>query len=323
MLTPTCLFLSLIALQPPEKPLQDVPDPGAFKIEVDVSQTFLSVSVRAPGGGFYRGLTRQDFQVLEDDVPQEIINFAFESVPVKVVLLIDASGSTSMSQASIRRAARRFAEALGAEDRIAIITFNHAVKLILEWTNELENVDLALASIYAKGSTVLHDALYVTFDDLLADESGKRAVLLLTDGVDQGSMVSFEEAFDLAVRSEALVYVASKLDEYRANAIAGRHLFRSRGQLVPEALKDGYIVKMKGQLERIAQLTGGVVLEAQAFSSLTEVFRTVADELKNQYYLSYVPTNKARDGNWRKVTVRVRRPGVVARTRPGYFAPSP
>lgn len=323
MLTPICLFLSLAVLQPPEEPLQEPPDPGAFKIEVDVNQTFLSVAVRAPGGGFYRGLTPEDFQVLEDGVSQEIINFAFESVPVKVVLLIDASGSTSTSQASIRRAAKRFAEALAEEDRIAIITFNHAVKLILEWTNEREKLDLALASIYARGPTVLHDALYVTFDDLLADESGKKAVLLLTDGVDQGSMVSFGEAFDLAVRSEAMVYVASKLDEYRASAIVGRHLFQSRGQMVPEALKDSYIVKMKAQLERIAHLTGGVVLQAQAFTNLTEVFRTVADELKNQYYLSYVPTNKARDGKWRKVTVRVLRPGAVARTRPGYFAPGP
>ncbi len=314
------LSLLLLGFQEPPQQPQPVEDPGGFKIGVDVSQVFLSVTARSPGGGFYKGLTREDFQVYEDGVPQEIVNFVQENVPVSVVLLVDSSGSTRHSQASIRRAALHFAGSLGPEDRVAIITFNSDPRLILQWTNDLGNIELALESIYAKGSTVLNDALYVTFDDLLRDVEGKSAVILLTDGIDYGSRVGMEEAVELAVRSEALVYVASKLDEYWANAVRLRMEYTRRGRLVPRELKDGYILSARRSLERIASLTGGRVLEAEAFSSLTEVYAEVADELKNQYYLSYIPTNTGKDGKWRRIEVRAR-PGVVVRTRTGYYAP--
>ena len=93
-------------------------------------------------------------------------------MPVSVVLLIDASGSTRFSQLAIRQAALRFAKSLSEEDRIAIITFNDAPRLILDWTSSLNKVRYALETIYAKGPTVMNDALYVTFDDLLKDVGG-------------------------------------------------------------------------------------------------------------------------------------------------------
>ena len=217
-LTMGALFLSLLLPaglgQEPQE--QDQPE---FKIGVAVDQVFLSVTARARDGGFYKNLTREDFRVLEDGVEQHIINFTQEAVPVSVVLLIDASGSTRFTQASIRSAALRFAESLSQEDKVAIITFNDAPRLILEWTNDLEKVRYALETIYAKGPTVMNDALFVTFDDLLKNVEGKTAVMMLTDGVDTGSMVGMEEATDLATRSDAIVYTASKLDEYWAGAI--------------------------------------------------------------------------------------------------------
>lgn len=303
-----------------EKPPEQVEDPGAFKIGVDVNQVFLSVTARSPGGGFYKGLTRDDFQVLEDGVPQEIVNFVQENVPVSVVLLVDASGSTRDAQASIRRAALHFAESLGPEDRVAIVTFNSQPVLILNWTNKLENIRLALESIYAKGPTVLNDALFVIFDDLLKEVDGKSAVILLTDGIDSGSQVSMSEALDLAARSEALVYIASKLDEYWTSAVGMRAEFTRRGLPIPDEIKDHTILRARRALDRLARVTGGRVLKAEAFSSLTEVYAEVAAELKNQYYLSYIPSNPAKDGRWRNIEVRTR-PGIVVRTRPGYYAP--
>ena len=319
-LTMGALFLSLLLPaglgQEPEE--QDQPE---FKIGVAVEQVFLSVTARARDGGFYKNLTRADFRVLEDGVEQHIINFTQEAVPVSVVLLIDASGSTRYTQASIRSAALRFAESLSQEDKVAIITFNDAPRLILEWTNDLDKVRYALETIYAKGPTVMNDALFVTFDDLLKNVEGKTAVMMLTDGVDTGSMVAMEDATNLATRSDAIVYTASKLDEYWANAIRLRQEFRAHGQLVPNQLTDSYILESRKGLQRLASLTGGRVLEAQAFSSLTEVYEMVAEELKNQYYLSYIPTNLRKDGGWRKLEVIPSRLGVVTKTRSGYYAP--
>ena len=297
------------------------PDQPEFKIGVAVEQIFLSVTARAHSGGFFENLTRQDFQVLEDGVAQEILNFTQEAVPVSVVLLIDASGSTQYTQASIRAAALRFAESLSAEDKIAIITFNDAPRLILDWSNDLEKVRYALETIYAKGPTVMNDALYVTFDDLLRDVEGKTAVMMLTDGVDTGSLVGVEEVIELATRSDAIVYIASKLDEYWAAARSMRQEFRARGRLVPNELTDSYILEVRKGLQRLASVTGGRVLEAQAFSSLTEVYERVAEELKNQYYLSYIPSNSRKDGSWRHLEVKPRRLGVVTKTRSGYYAP--
>lgn len=321
MLICLSLFLALLIPQhPQEPPSADPPadDQGTFRIGVDVNQVFLSVTARHVDGGFSRNLTREDFHVYEDGVRQEIVNFTQEAVPVKVVLLIDSSGSTRHSQAAIRRAALRFAESLSPEDQVAIITFNFEPALILNWTNDIEKVKLALESIYAKGHTVLNDALYVTFDDLLRDVAGKKAVILLTDGIDTGSSMTFEEAVQLGIRSEAIVYVASKVDDVWAEVIAAR----AQGIRIPSSLNDESIVQVKRDLQRLSRLTGGRVLESQAFSSLSDVYAAVADELKNQYYLSYVPSNIVKDGKWRSVEIRVLKPGVVATTRPGYYAPS-
>ncbi len=300
-----------------QKPLENSQD---FKIGVAVNQVFLSVTARATGGGFFKNLTRKDFQVLEDGIEQKVVNFSQEAVPVSVVLLIDASGSTRFSQLAIRKAALRFAESLTKEDRIAIITFNDAPRLILDWTNSLEKVRYAIETIYAKGPTVMNDALYVVFDDLLKHVKGKQAVMMLTDGVDNRSMVRLEDSIELAMRSDAIVYTASKLDEYWGMAIQARKKIRAHGQLVPNELTDSYIMKARNGIQRLATLTGGRVLDARAFSSLTEVYETVAEELKNQYYLSYIPTNQRKDGSWRKLEVKSLRLGVVVKTRSGYYA---
>jgi len=298
-------------------------DEEGFRIGIAVDQVSLSVNARSVNGGFVRDLTKDDFLVFENGELQEIVNFYSGEVPVKVVLLIDASGSTRVSQGEIRRAALLFAQSLGKEDEVAVITFNYAPKLILNWTNDIEKIQLALESIYAKGATVLNDAIYVTFDDLFQGLEGKKAVILLTDGVDTGSMVSFEESMNLALSSEAMIYVVSKLDEYWMAAIQARQELASRGRLVPKELQDDYILGVRRSLKRLAELSGGKYLDTKAFASLTDVYAQVAEELKNQYYVSYVPRDKSRTGEWREIDIQVTRGGVIASSRRGYYAGLP
>lgn len=330
MLANWLLLLTLFApavpqeTTPPAQEEQPATQEGSgdqgFRIGVAVNQVFLSVNARSVTGGFVKDLGRDDFLVYEDGILQKIQNFYSEKVPVKVVLLIDASGSTRHNQGEIRRAALEFVKRLDAEDQVAIITFNHLPKLVLNWTNELPRIENALESIYARGNTVLNDAIYVTFDDLLEDVDGKKAVILLTDGIDTGSMVGFDEAKELALRSEAMLYVVSKLEEYWADAIAYRLQLQAHGQLVPKELSDDYILLMKRSLNSLALNTGGKVLDTKTFASLIDVYAQVAEELKNQYYISYVPTNIAKDGSWRNVDVQVNRGGIVVGTRRGYYA---
>ena len=297
----------------PADPEETLADEG-FRIGVAVDQVFLSVNARSLEGGFVRGLRRDQFHVYEDGVKQEIVNFSSEAVPVHVVLLVDISGSTRESLPMIRRAALRFAESLGDEDRIAVITFNDAPRLILNWTNDHEKIANALLSVYAKGQTVLNDALYVTCDDLLKEVVGKKAIILLTDGVDTGSMVDYQEVLDLGIRSEAMVYVVSKLEEYWGMAIAARMEFAARAH--------DFILEVRRFLQKLSDQTGGRVLNSQAFASLIDVYAQVAEELKNQYYLSYMPSNRRKDGRWRNITIRVINPATVVNTRPGYYSPT-
>jgi len=306
------------AAQTPPATQPDTPQqrPG-FRIGVAVNQVFLSVNARSVGGGFVRELTKDSFRVFEDGVQQQIVNFYSEAVPVRVVLLVDISGSTVSEQAEIRRAALELVKNLGPEDQVAIIVFNYQPRLICNWTNDRERIENALLSIYPKGTTVLHDALYVTFDDLLKGVTGKKAVVLLTDGADTGSSVDPAEVQEMAIKSEAMVYTVSKLDEYWAGAIAARQ--DPRYAMVRE-YSDDYILSNKRYLERLSTQTGGKVLDARAFATLVDVYKTVADELKNQYYMSYTPTNPARDGRWRNIEIQSVNPGVVASTRPGYYA---
>src|SRR5690606_2060415 len=255
---------------------------------------------------------------------QEIANFYSQEVPIHAALLIDASGSTRHTQSQIRRAALQFTESLKPEDRVAIVTFNDAPRLIMNWSNDRGRINLALESIYAKGPTVMNDALYVTFDDLLDGIEGKKAVILLTDGVDTGSMVSFEEARELALRSEAMVYVVSMLKEYWTGAIGARQQYAIRGMSIPVVLSDDHIIQVRRDLQSLAEVTGGKVLETEAFTNLTEIYSQVAEELKNQYYISYVPKDRRKDGTWREVEVRVKfRPDVLVSTRKGYYADGP
>ncbi|MDA2929174.1 VWA domain-containing protein [Acidobacteria bacterium AH-259-O06] len=319
MLTHGLLIVSLLFGQQQDAPQKQQEE--GFRIGVAVDQVFLSVNARSIEGGFVQDLTKEEFQVSEDGVKQGIVNFYSAGVPVHVILLIDISGSTRESQGHIRRAALGFAKSLGPEDRVTIVTFNDAPRLILDWTNDIERIELALGSIYAKGYTVLNDALYVVFDDLLKEVQGKKAVIVLTDGIDNNSMVGQDEVVNLATRSETMVYVVSKLAEYWAGAIAARMEYRASAQLIPKQLTDEFIIGAKRFLTRLAQRTGGKVLDSKAFNSLTDVYQQVAEELKNQYYISYIPSNIMKDGKWRNVEVRVNLPGVVVSTRPGYYAP--
>ena len=322
MKTRPALFILLGFLLAHQALAQSPQEDEGFRIGVAVDQVFLSVNARSVAGGFVGDLTKDKLQVYEDGARQEILNFYSEGVPVHVALLIDISGSAREAQGEIRKAALGFAQSLSPEDRVAVITFNDAPRLILNWTNDIERIGLALQSTYAKGTTVFNDALYVAFDDLLKGVDGKTAVIVLTDGIDTESMVYQEEVMDLAVRSEAMVYIVSKLREYWAGAIAARMEFQKLNRIIPRALTDPFILDAERFLLSLARQTGGKVLSTETFGSLSDVYSQVAEELKNQYYISYIPSNITKDGKWRSIEVRSRQSGVVLSARPGYYAPT-
>ncbi|MBI3939594.1 MAG: VWA domain-containing protein [Acidobacteria bacterium] len=289
--------------------------PRGFRIGVEVNQVYLSVNVRSlETGGFVRGLTKEDFRVLEDGVPQEITNFNSEAVPAHVAIVLDISGSVQGELPEFRRAILNFSRALTRDDKIAIVTFSNQSKLILDWTSDPQKIELAASSVYSKGTTVFYDALYVTFSDLLKEVSGRKAVIVLSDGIDTASTTSFQQVRRQALRAEAMVYFVSKLEEYAAMA-SGRR-WTDPGD---PTLRDEFLQRVRSEMNALATETGGAVLNYVAMS-LNDIYQRVAEELRHQYYMGYLPANGAKDGSWRKIEIQVLKPGVQATTRAGYYA---
>ena len=272
-------------------------------------------------GGF--GVVRSEHRLGKLAVPgmngeQEISLFVQESVPVHVALLIDVSGSVENEWGSIRNAARRFAAALSPNDRLAIIAFNFQPRLILDWTADFKLADKAMGKILPKGSTALFDAIYVAFDDLFAKVDGKKAVILLTDGFDNSSQVQYESMLDLAVRSNALIYVVSETQALRDNL---DYLNRKENARIDINPMD--FAAVDNMLKHLTWQTGGRVLYPQTFGDLGNAYTEVAEELANQYAIGYIPHNRIKDGRYRQVKVEVNRADVRLSTRPGYYAPKP
>lgn len=301
-------------LPQPTPPASDA-QPG-FKIGVEVNMVSLPVSARLASGGFAKGIPQEAFHVYEDGMEQEIVMFQQESVPVHVVLMIDCSGSVQTEWRPIKHAARRFAEALTKEDRISVIAFNTQTKLVVDWTEDGPALtEKALNRILPKGNTALFDALYVVFDDLFKGVTGKKAVILLTDGFDNTSQVTYEQALDLATRSEALIYAVSKTQALR-NTL---EFYQSQyGNMNIDPMD---FAAADSMLKHLTFQTGGRVLYPGTFGELGNVYLEVAQELANQYAVGYVPYNALKDGKYRNVRVTVDRAEVRISTRPGYYAP--
>src|SRR6266545_4618549 len=203
--------------KPPQKPEEQKKDQEPFKIGVEVNLVTVPVTVRKPGGGFVKGLPQSAFQVLEDGEPQEIISFAQEGVPTRIAIVLDISGSVRYEWGSIKFATKKFIEHLKPEDKFALVTFNEETRLKMDWGNNPGRVDQVLTSVYCKGGTNLWDAVWVASTQVFKDVAEKKAIIMMSDGLDNGSSISYSEMLDAAVRSEAMVYVVSKTEAVRSS----------------------------------------------------------------------------------------------------------
>ena len=273
----------------------------------------LSVTVTDAREKFVDGLQQDDFVVLEDGVRQPVSFFAAADVPLDLVLLVDGSASMADKAALAREAAGGLARSLRAGDRGAVIEFREGVRVTQPLTHDLGALGEALARITPGGGTALYTALYVALREFSptrrpeAAQLRRRAIVVLSDGDDTSSLIGFDEVLDVARRSGVSIYtisVTSPAALARELALGGRR--QSNG---------GYAMRA------LARDTGGRAFFPAGASALKGIYGSIAEELRHQYAIGYVPSNGARDGEWRQVLVRVTdRPGARPRTRSGYFA---
>lgn len=311
---PRTLLLALVAIlvtsgQSQNKTAQEFPP-----IKVDVQLVSLTATVEDREGHAVTGLSKDDFTVIEDGVPQELTVFHNdERVPVSIGILFDTSGSMEDKIDEVADAAIHFIETTNPEDDIFLIKFSAHADLVEDFTADRQRLRRAVRRLRAGGGTALYEAVVEGLQHLQGGRHKKKALLIITDGNDTTSNIRREEAVETAKQSEVAIYALG----------IGHGEHGSFGHL-PGLFKDAVDIDA---LRSLTDPTGGrtlLVEGAHRRGGIDLIDRAAQDlsaELRNQYTLAYHPTNKARDGSYRRIRVTLRQPGLVVRTRGGYFAP--
>jgi len=271
-------------------------------IRTNTELVVLNVTVTDKAGQYVKGLKASDFKVYEDgvEVKQNMIaSFSLQESPYAAVVLLDSSGSMEARFSLARSAAIRFLDGLRPEDVAAVYRFDSKVERVQEFSGGRDLAPTAYA-IRAKGMTTLNDAI-VEASKTLADRTEvRKAIVVLSDGMDTFSKASGDKAVETALAVGASIY-AVDMSSLEVGGTSGRQSALS--------------------LKGFAEKTGGRFITTPGGPELRDAFTGIADELGHQYTISYRPANTKRDGKWRTLEVKVTRDDLVVRTRKGYRAP--
>jgi VWFA-related protein len=276
-----------------------------FRVSVDTVS--LAVTVLDEEGRLAPELPQENFQIFEDGVEQQIQFFSRGELPLRMVILIDTSGSMRSKLTLAQEAAVRFVRSLKPGDEVQVVEFNDRVLTLAEFTSDFDRVEEAIRGTEATGATSLYNAIYVSLKDLHRDgteELDRRAIVVLSDGNDTKSVLGFEDVKEQARKSSVVIFSIS--------------LRATEEDLVKDKYRNA-----KFELDMLARESGGVSYAPEKLGDLSGVYEEIAIELKSQYSLGYVSTNPATDGAWRRLQVVSNAPGTEIRSRPGYFAPRP
>jgi Ca-activated chloride channel family protein len=279
----------------------------SFRASVDLVS--LNVTVADSTGKFVTDIDPAAFQVFEDGVKQEVTFFNRSNLPIALSLLLDTSASMEDKIQTAQEAAIGFARKLRPTDLAQVVDFDSRVSIAQPFTTSVTDLEAAIRKTAAGGSTSLHNAIYIALKELKKvqarsnEDIRRQAIVVLSDGEDTSSLVSFDEVLELAKRSETAIYAIG---------------LRSKG---PERAR-GAFNESDFVLRQLAQETGGKAFFARAASELTGIYEQISDELSSQYMLGYTSKNPKRDGAWRRIVVRVTASGATARTKQGYYGPT-
>jgi Ca-activated chloride channel homolog len=301
------LLQSTVPSPPPPPGMQQQPlQKGGIKRDVDL--VVLHATVVDNRGNFVSDLKGDNFRVFEDKVEQKLSVFRREDIPVTMGLVIDNSGSMREKRSQVNAAALTFVKTSNPQDEVFVVNFNDEYYLDLneDFTNDTKELHEALERIDSRGSTALYDAIIGSLDHLKKGHKDKRVLLVITDGDDDASRMSFAYTVKAAEKSNAAVYAIGVFsDDDRKN----------NKKMIRESKKI---------LKTLADATGGVAYFPENLSDVEAVCQQVARDIRNQYTLGYYPTNTAKDGSFRTVQVEVVPPKGVGklavRTRSGYYA---
>jgi VWFA-related protein len=285
-------------------------------LRVQVNLVNLFATVRDSHHAIINNLTKDDFRIFENDQEQKVAIFSrTTTMPITLGLMVDTSGSQQDLLLLEQEAASSFLHrVLRKGDEAMVLSFDVDVDLLADFTDDTEQLERAIRRTQINApvsigptaqtnirSTALYDAIYLACHDQLSHEAGRKAIVLLTDAQDEGSRLKLQDAIEAAQRADTVSHVI----------------------LVAEPMVYGYGGYIgAGVAKKLADETGGRVIDARSGSKIQEAFDQISEELRSQYVLGYYPTNTARDGTFRKIRVEIKQPGMKVLARRGYYAPA-
>lgn len=295
----------------------------AQTIKVDVSVVSILASVRDKKGALIANLTKDDFTILEEGKAQTIKYFTRETdLPITIGMLVDVSGSQrNLIDIERSAASQFFSSVLRKKDLAFLIMFGEETELLQDYTTSprlltegLNQLRVAsgvsgihpgpVPTISQPRGTVLYDAVYLAANDKLKGEVGRKVIVVITDGVDQGSRMTRNQAIEAAQKADAVIYSIDYSDP-RAYGGFGINLGGGGGE---------------GELRKMSEETGGHVYKVDRRHTLDEVFKELQEEMRSQYSIGYTPTNDAKDGSYRHLDVKLANKDFKAQARKGYYA---
>jgi Ca-activated chloride channel homolog len=291
---------------------------------VSVNLVKVPISIFDERGNLAGNLRREDFRIWEDQVPQEIRSFGVDSNPVSIVLVLDTSTSEKSELKKIRESAEEFAGALSREDRISLLTFDDEVHRELDWTNSQKIVRKALGKIHIGLRTALYDAMYLAASEQLKGVDGRKAIILLTDCLNNQSLVDFKNASLAITQSQASLYVVSKTVIAREEAKHERRvrmltdiykrLFGNDDDYIDEFFK-----KREAEMTALAEETGGRCFFPADYDHIKNVYAEVARELKSKYFLTYISSQQLPPDSFHRISIEYLAPATKILYRKSYY----
>jgi Ca-activated chloride channel homolog len=304
------------------RPAAQDPDSSSFSVSVNLVKVPISIFDNL--GKMVTSLRREDFRIWEDQAPQEIRSFGVDTNPVSVVLLLDTSESEKKELKKIKEAASGFIEALSPGDRVSLITFDDEIYQLQDWTDDLKKARRALNKIRPGLRTALYDAMYVAAKDQLEGIDGRKAIILLTDCLNNQSSLDFNDAALTIVQSQASFYVVSKTVMVREQARYERRvvmltdiykrLFGSDENYIDEFFK-----KRETEMTDLAERTGGRCFFPSDYDQIKGVYEEVARELKSKFYLTYVSNQHLLPNSYHRISMEYLEPAGKILYRKGYY----
>src|ERR1051326_7838299 len=317
-----CLCASAIAQQ-------QEPD-ETIRVESNLVQ--LNVGVADHKGHAITDLTQNDFTIYEDGVKQSIAHFEPVSSPFSLVLLLDVSGSTLNFRQSLKQSALRFIDALGPDDRVEVVAFNDRVETLQRFTADRKKIAFAITRAEGRGTTRLYRALDFSLKELEKEGKRRKAVVVLTDGLDtEMSDLDRQSASQAKTSDEAVALVKPEAAAALRSVLDASD--RQGGTIYPLALPSGdpkallpltpqqsaIYSAARTRMQALADRTGGRLHEIHHLEEIGRFYAEVAGAMRTLYSIAYQSSARAHDGKWRTINIEVSRADTIARSRPGYY----